>query len=38
MRYFCIPNNEENNISFTKQVIVDKSVNKNGKEVNVKRE
>ena len=35
---FCIPNNEENYISFTKQVIVDKFVNKEGKEVNVKRE
>ena len=34
----CIPNNEENYISFTKQVIVDKFVNKLGKEVNVKRE
>ena len=34
----CIPNNEENYISFTKQVIVDKFVNKEGKEVNVKRE
>ena len=33
----CIPNNEENYISFTKQVIVDKFVNKEGKEVNVKR-
>ena len=32
----CIPNNEENYISFTKQVIVDKFVNKEGKEVNVK--
>ena len=31
-------NNEENYISFTKQVIVDKDVNKEGKEVNVKRE
>ena len=30
----CVPNNEENYISFTKQVIVDKSVNKEGKEVN----
>ena len=27
----CIPNNEENYISFTKQVIVDKFVNKKGK-------
>ena len=34
----CIPNNEENYISFTKQVIVDKFVNKEGKEINVKRE
>ena len=35
---FCIPNNEENYISFTKEVIVDKFVNEEGKEVNVKRE
>ena len=34
----CIPNNEENYISFTKQVIDDKFANKEGKEVNVKRE
>ena len=34
----CIPNNEENYISFTKQVIVDKFVNEEGKEVDVKRE
>ena len=34
----CIPNNEEYYISFTKQVIVDKFVNEEGKEVNVKRE
>ena len=34
----CIPNNEENYVSFTKQVIVDKFVNKEGKEVNVKHE
>ena len=34
----CIPNNEENYICFTKQVIVDKFVNKEGKEVYVKRE
>ena len=27
----CIPNNEENYISFTKQVIVDNFVNKEGK-------
>ena len=33
-----IPDNEENYTSFTKQVIVDKFVNKEGKEVNVKRE
>ena len=34
----CITKNEENYISFTKQVIVDKFVNKEGNEVNVKRE
>ena len=34
----CISNNEENYISFTKQVIVDKFINKEGKKVNVKRE
>ena len=34
----CIPNNEENYISLTKQVIVHKFVNKDGKEVKVKRE
>ena len=34
----CIQNNEENCISFTKQVIVDKFVNMEGKEVNVKHE
>ena len=34
----CIQNNEENYISFTKQVIVDKFFNKKGNEVNVKRE
>ena len=34
----CIPDNEENYISFTKQVIIDNFVNKEGKEVNVKRE
>ena len=33
----CIPNNEENYNSFTKQVIVDKFGNKEGKDVNVKR-
>ena len=31
----CIPNNEENDISFTKQVLVDQFVNNEGKEVNV---
>ena len=35
---YCIPNNEDNYISFTKQVIVDKFVNEEGKEANVKRE
>ena len=34
----CILNNEDNYISCTKQVIVDKFVNKDGKEVNVERE
>ena len=34
----CIRNNEENDISFTKQVIVDKFVNKEGKDVKVKHE
>ena len=34
----CIPIKEQNYISFTKQVIVDKFVNEEGKEVNVKRE
>ena len=34
----CIPHNEENYISFTKQIIVDKFVHKEGKEVNIKRE
>ena len=33
----CIPNNEENYISFTKHVIVDKFVNKEEKEINVNR-
>ena len=33
-----IPNNEENYISFRKQVIIDKFVNNEGKELNVKRE
>ena len=34
----CIQKNEDNYISFTKQVIVDKFVNEEGKEVNVERE
>ena len=34
----CIPKHEENYISFKKQVIVDKFVNKEGRKVNVKRE
>ena len=34
---FCIPTNKENYISFTKQVIADKFVNKERKEANVKR-
>ena len=34
----CIPNNEDNYTSLTKQVIVDKFVSKEGKEVNEKRE
>ena len=34
----CIPNNEENYISFTKQVIVDKFVDNEGRKVNVKSE
>ena len=34
----CIPNNEENYNSFTKQVIVEKLFNKEGKEVNIKCE
>ena len=33
-----IPNNEENYISFTKQVTVDTFINKEGKEVNENRE
>ena len=33
-----IPNNQENKFFFTKQVIIDKFGNKEGKEVNVKRE
>ena len=35
---FCIRNNEENYISFTMQITVDKFVNIERKEVNVKRE
>ena len=35
---YCIPNNEEIYISFTNHDIVDKFVNKEGREVNVKRE
>ena len=35
---FCIPNNEENYISYTKLVIVGKFVNEEGKEFYVKRE
>ena len=35
---FFIPNNEENYISFTKQVIVNKFINKDGNEIIVKRE
>ena len=34
----CIPNNEENYICFTKQVIVVEFINKEGRKVNVKRE
>ena len=34
----CIPSNEENYISFTKLVIVDKFANKEGNKLNVKRE
>ena len=34
----CIPNNEDSYNSITKQVIVNKFVNKEGKEVNVNRE
>ena len=34
----CIPNNEENYISCTKQVIIDNFVNKEGKEVNLECE
>ena len=34
----CIPNNEEKYISFTKQILVDKFINKEGKEKEVKRD
>ena len=34
----CIPNNEEKYISFTKHILVDKFINKEGKEKEVKRE
>ena len=34
----CIPNNEEKYISFTKQIVVDSFTNKEGNEVDVKRE
>ena len=34
----CIPNNEEKYISFSKEVVVDEFVNKEGKHVQVKRE
>ena len=34
----CIPNNEENYISVTKKIIVDKFVNMEGRKLNVKRE
>ena len=34
----CIPNDEKNFISFTKQIIVDKFVNKERRKVNIKRE
>ena len=34
----CIPNNEEKYISFTKQIIVDKFINKKGEEKEVKRD
>ncbi|XP_048588381.1 uncharacterized protein LOC116601844 [Nematostella vectensis] len=34
----CIPNNEEKYISFTKQVVVDRFTNKEGKQVDVKRD
>jgi hypothetical protein len=34
----CIPNNEEKYISFSREVVVDKFINKEGKECEVKRE
>jgi hypothetical protein len=34
----CIPNNEEKYISFSKEVIVDTFINKDGKKIDVKRE
>ena len=34
----CIPNNEEKYISFSREVIVDKFINKEGKEIMVRRE
>ena len=34
----CIPNNEEKYISFTKEIIVDKFINKKGEEKEVKRD
>ena len=34
----CIPNNKEKYISFTKQILVDKFINKKGEEKEVKRE
>ena len=34
----CIPNNEEKYISFTKQIVVDEFINKEGKRVEVKRD
>ena len=34
----CIPNNEEKYISFTKQIVVDTFTNKEGKQVDVKRD
>ena len=34
----CIPNNEEKYISFTKQIVVDEFTNKEGKQIEVKRD